>query len=449
MTKGNPIRLILFFAIPLMLGNIFQQIYTITDSLIISRTLGLDALAALGSADWFDYMIITIIQATAQGFAILLSQDYGAGKMEHLHKVLAHSLYLSIVIAIGMSFVAVWMINPMLVLLQTPTSIAWMTKEYLTFKFIGLSASMLLNMSSSVLRAFGNSKTPLYAMVSSAVVNIGLDLLFVKVFGWGIAGAAIATVISQAIGGLVCVYVLKQLPFITLAKAHFGAEKGLNKHLILLSIPMMLQNILIAFGGIIVQSKVNTFDMALIAGYTATNKLYGALELAAIAYGFAIVTYVGQNYGAKKYDRLRKGFRDAILIALLTSAVIGSVMFLFGKQLTGIFLTGEASQVMQSNAYAYEFLQILSICLPILYILHIIRSFLQGAGNTFMPMISGIAEFIARVFLVLVVVPFIGYRGVYWAEIAAWIASDIVLIGSLIHMFHSFPKTKEAVSKNS
>lgn len=435
MTIGKPWKLILWFSIPLMIGNVFQQVYTITDSVIVSRALGINALAALGSADWFDYMIVCIVQSAAQGFAIRMAQDYGAKEQDHLHKTIAHSISLCIMITVILTVISILLIDPILLFLQTPSSIAWMTKEYLFYKFLGLFCSMLLNFTASVLRAFGNSKIPLYSTFASALINIGLDLLFVCVFDFGIAGAAVATVISQGIGGLFNIIALKDIPCMHLKRSDFNHEEGLNRQLILLSLPMILQNILISSGGLIVQSKVNTFHLAFIAGYTATNKLYGALELAAIAYGFAMVTYMGQNYGAKKYQRMREGLKAGLIIAIITGFFVGMIMIIFRKDITGIFLTGAAQEVEQANIYASEFMFILASFLPILYILYVFRSTLQGVGNTFVPMISGIAELIARIAFVYIISDYIGSSAVFYGEIAAWCASDIVLICSVVKTF--------------
>ncbi len=436
MTKGNPWKLIFLFSLPLMLGNIFQQVYTITDSLIISRTLGIQALAALGSADWYDYMIICIIQATAQGFSIRYAQDYGAKDYVQLQKSVAHSIYLCCVITVILTLASILSLDWVIAFLQTPSEIAWMTKEYLFFKFLGLICSMLLNFTSAMLRAFGNSKTPLYAMFTSAGINIALDLLFVCVFHFGIAGAAVATVISQLIGGFVCLYALKNIAFLHLSKTDFEKQEGLNRELIGLSVPMIIQNMLISIGGIIVQSQVNTYSLSLIAGYTATNKLYAALELAATAYGFAMVTYMGQNFGAKQYSRMKEGLKVGLLIALITSVIIGGSMVCIGKQATGMFLSGNAKEVAEANAYAYRFMCILAFDLPILYVLHVLRSVLQGTGDTVMPMVSGIAEFIARIFFALLISKYIGSDALFWAEVVAWVASDLVLIYSVIHKFN-------------
>ena len=440
LTKGSPARLIFLFALPLMLGNVFQQFYTITDSLIVSRSLGMNALSALGSGDWYDYMIITIIQSAGQGFAILMAQQFGAGQEEKLQKTIAHSITLVVIISVLTTVISVLSLDTVIWLLNTPQEIAPMTKEYLFYKFLGLSMAMLLNYCSAVLRAFGNSKTPLFAMIMAAFVNIGLDLLFVPVLGVGIKGAAVATVIAQGCGGLVCLITMMQLSCFHPKKEDFAKVEGLDIHLLKLCIPMMLQNIMISGGGMIVQTQVNLNPISFIAGYTATNKLYAALELCAIAYGFAMVTFIGQNTGAGLFSRVRKGFKDAILIAIGTAVLIGVTIILIRYPVTDMFLTGESDSVVEAGMYARRYLVVLCVSLPVLYVLHVARSTLQGFGDTLTPMFSGIGELAGRVGSVFLLTHFIGTDAFFVAEVIAWIVSDCVLVGKLQRSFHKLPK---------
>ncbi|MBR2066945.1 MAG: MATE family efflux transporter [Solobacterium sp.] len=434
MTEGNPAKIIFFFSLPLMAANVLQQVYVMTDTLIISRTLGVDALAAMASADWFSFMMISIVQALTQGFAILVAQDFGAQKLKHLQKTLATSLKLTIIFTILLTIISVLSIQPMLNLQHTPSSIAPIAYEYLYYLFLGVPAFMLFNFGSAILRAFGNAKSPMIAMVVSTIVNIGLDILFVPILGWGVKGAAIATVIAQLLSGLFCIYVIKGVDVIFIKKEDFKREKGLDEELIKLSWPLILQNLTIAIGGIFVTSKVNEFDIAHIAGFTAMNKLFGILELAAIAYGYSMITYIAQNYGAKRNDRLRSGVKASIILGVLTAFMIGVFLILFGNQLIGMFLVGEASVVSEAQFIGYDMLRLFAYLLSILYVLIIIRSILQGFGDTLMPMLSGVAELIARLFFVFVMTRFIGWEALKWSEPAAWIAADIVLIGSLLRI---------------
>jgi putative MATE family efflux protein len=431
MTEGNPAKLIFFFAVPLMLGNVFQQVYIITDTLIVSRTLGVRALAALGSTDWFSYMMISAVQAAAQGFSILIAQRFGAGDHRGVRRALARSVILSAAMTAVLTAASLMMIRPVMIFQNTPAEVRPMAEEYLRILFAGMPAMMLLNYGSSVLRALGDSRSPLLAMAISALLNVGLDYYLVVTLGTGVAGAAAATVAAQLIAGFYCLWVMKGIDLIRLEKADFRRSKGLDGELMKLSWPMMLQNLILSAGGIVVQSRVNTFELSAIAGYTAASKLYGALELAALAYGFAMVTYTGQNYGAKEYRRVFRGIRDSLVIGTLSAAAIGLVMLACGQNIIGFFLNEEGSMAVSALETGTQFLALMAKTLPVLYGLHIVRSVLQGLGDTVTPMLSGGAECIARMGMAVIVSRFIGWPAMIWAEVAAWIAADLVLFGSL------------------
>ena len=439
MTQGKPGKLIFFFAIPLMLGNMFQQFYTIADTLIVSRVLGVNALAALGAADWYNYMMLSVVQAIAQGFSILLALDFGAEKYAHLKKATAHAISLSVILTLLLTAAAQLSLNPVLALLRTPQEVRPMTFLYLRIIFAGIPAQMLFNFGASVLRALGNSRSPLHAMVFSSFMNIGLDLLFVLVFHFGIAGAAVATVMSQAASGIWCLLVIRKIPYLRISRQDFQREKGLDGRLLFLSVPMVLQNVLISVGGMIVEYVANGMGVTFVAGFTATNKLYGAIEMAAVAYGYSMVTYMGQNYGAGRSDRIRKGYRSAILIAIATGAVLGYGMILAGHAVTGAFLTGNSAEANQARQIAFHYLFIVCSTLPILYVLHVTRSALQGLGDTVMPMVSGVAEFAMRTFMALVMTGVLGGVSIMYGEVVAWIGADLILAGALIGRFKKLP----------
>ena len=433
MTSGSPMRLLIVFALPLMLGNMFQQCYTIADTLIVSRRLGVDALAALGSADWFIWFIISIIQALTQGFSILLAQQFGAEDRKGLRVSYAQSVLLCVLFAASLLTVSEISVPFILRILNVPESIRPLARLYIVIFFAGIPAQMLYNFTASVLRAFGNSRTPFTAMVFASLLNIALDILFVLVLSWGVAGAAAATVISQAASALWCYLAVRRVEQVAGIKAgELKPRWQVDRHLLVLAAPVVLQNILISVGGMIVASVVNTFGVDFVAGYTATNKLYGALEMAAVAYGFACMTYAGQNYGAGNMARVRRGFRQGMVLAVVTSAVIGLLAVLFGRLITGAFLTGDAARVAAAGDIAYRFLFILGVSLPILYILYVARSTLQGLGDTVMPMVSGLGEFVMRVFMAVVVSRLIGYDAVFYGEVAAWLGADVVLVTAVL-----------------
>ena len=327
--------------------------------------------------------------------------------------------------------------RPVLMLLQTPAEIMEYSLLYLRIMFAGVPIVMLYNLLACILRSFGDSRTPLNAMIVASLTNIVLDYLFVMGFAWGIAGAAAATLIAQAVSSVFCFWYIKKITFLKMAKGDFQLQKDRTIRLFLLGLPMAFQNGIIAIGGMIVQFVVNGYGVIFIAGFTATNKLYGLLEIAATSYGYAMVTYVGQNLGAGKIERIRSGMRAAMGIAMTTSIFIALSMLLLGKYILGLFISGTPEVVEQTMQIAYFYLAVMSVCLPILYILHVTRSAIQGMGNTVLPMLSGVAEFIMRTLSVILLPMLMGERGIFFAEIAAWMGADVVLLTSYFTVMKS------------
>ena len=317
-------------------------------------------------------------------------------------------------------------------MLKTPENIISYSIVYLYISFIGIPVIAAYNLLASILRSLGDGQTPLYAMMLASVVNVILDILFVRVFYLGIAGAAIATLIAQFVSCVFCFIYVQKIEFLHLKRENLHIQKKLAKNMLIVSSPMALQNILIACGGMLVQSVVNQFSIVFIAGFTAGSKLHGVLEIATSSYGFAMTTYVGQNLGARNIDRIRKGVKSAIGVAVLTSVIIASVMLICGKMIISGFVSGNGEEAVQTISVAYRYLTIMCICLPVLYILYVFRSSLQGMGNTVLPMVSGIAELIMRTSAVLILPNYIGETGVFLAEVLAWAGADVVLITSYI-----------------
>ena len=428
MTQGNPGKLILAFALPLMAGNVFQQLYTVVDTMVVGKYLGVGALAALGASDWMNWMMLGIVQGFAQGFAIRMAQEFGAGKYDSLRKVIGNSGILALISSLFLVAVGQFTARPILMLLQTPGDIIGNALLYLRIMFLGLPIVMAYNFFACILRSLGDGQTPLRAMIVASVTNIALDCLFVLVFHWGIAGAAAATLIAQLVSGLFCLYHIRRLEVLQMSPSDFRPEGALGGKLMALGLPMAFQNCIIAIGGMIVQFVVNGSGVLFIAGFTATNKLYGVLEIAATSYGYAMITYVGQNLGAKQYRRIRQGVRSALVIALGTSVVIAAVMLLLGRVILSWFISGTPEEVAQTMDIAYFYLAVMSTALPVLYVLHVMRSVVQGMGNTALPMASGVVEFVMRTATALRLPGAVGEIGLFFAEPAAWLGADVVLV---------------------
>ena len=423
MTTGSPMRLLFSFALPLMFGNIFQQLYTVVDTAIVGRGVGMTALAALGTVDWLNWMMLGIAQGFTQGFCIRMSQKFGAQDLESLKKTLGTSLLLTAVVALAGTLIAQLGLPLFLKLMQVPAYLVPSATLYSRIIMGGFAAVCFYNLCSSTLRAVGDSKTPLAAMVVAAITNIILDLVAVFVLKWGIAGAAAATVFSQLLSGTLCAVKILQTPELRFEKRHVTLNLHTARDLMGIGIPSAVKNIFIATGGMVVQTVVNSFDsMSFIAGFTATSKLYGLLEIAALSYGYAVTTYVGQNFGAGLLPRIRSGVRAANILALVSAMVMAGCMFLFGKQISMLFISREdMAMALEAGSTAYRYLCCMSAALPLLYLLYVFMSALQGMGNTIAPMFSAVFELVIRIG-VSAAVAYIGFRnGIFLAEVGAWI----------------------------
>ena len=362
-----------------------------------------------------------------QGFSILVSQYYGAREWEKLKKSVAYSYVLTGVFAFLVLAVSQLAIHRVMIFLNTPENIVGMSMLYLRIVFCGIPVISAYNILAAILRAMGNSRSPLIAMILASVINVALDFLFVAGFGWGVAGAAIATVIAQGFSAVYCFCVLRKVDLLHLEKKHFQFDVGLIYRLLYLGAPIAIQNVIISIGGLVVQYVVNGYGFLFVAGFTATNKLYGVLELAAISYGYAMTTYVGQNLGAGEIRRIKKGVFSGTVMALITSFMISVLMILIGRNILALFVSGDPGQVKQVLDIAYKYLFIMSCFLWTLYLLYVYRSAIQGLGNTVIPLASGIAEFVMRIGVALLLPKLIGQNGIFYAEICAWSGAALLL----------------------
>lgn len=430
MTRGPSARLLLVFALPLMLGNLFQQLYTMVDTIIVGQGVGINALASLGASDWLNWMFIGFVTGITQGFSIIFAQFYGAGDDKSLRSSIGNALVLTALAAIFFTVVGQLAIVPVLKLLETPADIFAGSESYLRIMLGGVAVSLIYNFEAALLRALGDSRTPLMAMITAALTNVALDLLFVLVFKWGIAGAASATIIAQGVSVVYCFSAIRRIDMIRINRQDIGIHAAMSKRLLIVGLPIVFQNTMISIGGMILQSVVNSYGFLFVAGYTAANKLYGLLETAAISFGFAITTYTAQNLGAGNFKRIRRGMRNAVIMALITSVVVSVCMLIFGRPILRLFISDETGQVEEVLGIAYLYLSIMSWFLAVLYALHTYRSALQGLGNTVVPMLSGIMEFIMRTTAVMLLPRFVGEKGVFYAEVFAWTGATVILVTS-------------------
>ncbi|MBQ0040186.1 MAG: MATE family efflux transporter [Treponema sp.] len=435
MTEGETLPILIKFALPLVAGNVFQLMYTFFDTAIVGKYLGVQALAALGAVEYLIWLLYGMVQGVTQGFSIKMAQDFGAGDVKSLKKVVGNSVVLSIVTSLVLIALGIFTSRPILLLLHTPEEILPLSTLYINILFAGLPVIFAYNLLAGLLRSLGNSKTPLHAVVVSSVINITLDLLFVLVFKWGIAGAAIATLIAQIVASVFCFMHLKKIPQVQIAKSDLHLDGALSKKLYMLGLPLAVQGSIIAIGGMIVEFVVNSFGVAFIAAYVAVTKLYGLLDIAATSFGFALMTFVGQNHGAKLYGRIKDGTKSGMTLSLTCSVIIATVMVIFGKTVLTLFVNTDDADGALVMETAYRYLRLMSLFLPILYLLWLTRSIIQGLGNTFIPMVSGIMEFVMRTGSALILPMFIGANGILYAEVLAWIGADLVLLPTFVYMF--------------
>lgn len=428
MTEGSPAKLILSFSLPLMAANLGQQLYMIVDTMIVGKGVGVEALASVGATDWSYWLALWVIQAMTQGFAISISQHFGEGNQNRIKKTVAMSIWLCLGIGVVLTVSGLVFARFLLRILQTPDPIFQGALSYLMILYAGILVVMAYNMAAAILRSLGDGKTPLIAIVIAAITNILLDLLFVLVFRWGVAGAAFATVLAQLLAFIYCLLVMRKIDLLKMERKDWKPESSIIKRQCGLGIPLALQHVLIAIGGMILQSSINRHGFVFIAGFTATNKIYGLLESSAISLGYAVTTYTAQNYGAGRYDRIRNGLKSSVLIATAMSVCVSAAMIAGGRAVLGLFIDSTSSSAAEVLEISYHYLFIMSCLLSSLYLLYAFRNTLQGLGNTVAPFLSGVMEFFARVSVAVYFSRLWGTEAIFFAEPCAWAAATLVLV---------------------
>ncbi|MBQ8094442.1 MAG: MATE family efflux transporter [Clostridia bacterium] len=436
MTHGEPAKLIFFFLIPILAGNVLQQFYSLVDSFIIGQINGVTALSAVSISGWLDWLVLSIMIGLTQGFSIQVAHDFGAGNTRALRHTVGQSILLTCSGIVLLEICAQLALRPIVTLMQTPPEIFELEILYLRVIFCGIPMVMGVNLLSGFLRSVGNSRTPLIAMISSTITNALLDLLFVAVFRWGIAGAALATIIAQGASCIVCLIAVLRLPLLHPASEDLTPDFPAMRKLLHISAPIVLGNVVISIGGLVLQTVVNGFGYLFAAGYNAAGRLQGPIEIAGVSISSATGTFIAQNYGARNIARVRDGFRKSFFIILGTCAVISGTVLIFGPQIVLLFLNDDPAIVEQVLSYAIRFLHYMGAGLPFLYLLFLYRSSLQGLGDTFIPMLSGFIELVLRITSALVLPRFFGMSGVYAAEILAWIGAAIFLIFGYYRRMH-------------
>lgn len=443
MTVGNPMKIILSFTLPIFIGNVFQQFYNMADAVIVGKFVGNKALAAVGSTGTIMFLIYGFVVGMTAGFTVLTAQKFGAGDMKSMRKTVVGAGVLSFVVGALLTVLFMVFMKPLLTLMNTPSDIFADAYAYIMIVSGGILAQMLYNLLSSILRALGNSKLPLYFLIISALLNIVLDLVFIIVFRMGAAGAAYATVIAQGISGILCLlYIAKKVPALYLHREDWEIDKNLAGWQLKIGLPMAFQYSITAIGTIVVQSCLNILGSTAAAGFAAASKIEQVFTQAYVALGTTMATYCAQNMGAGKYTRIRKGFKSATLIGFIYAVVTGVIIFFVGKYMTIFFVSENVNQIME---YVDIYLRCVSVSFLPLVIVNLYRNGIQGMGYGMLPMTAGIAELVGRSGASLIASHFGSYMGICLASPAAWVLAGTLL---LIMYFEIMKGKKDRNLKN-
>ena len=418
LTQGRPIVRILLFSIPLVLGTMFQQLYSFADTVIVGRCISVDALAAVGTTSSLHFLTLGFVQGTCIGLGIPIAQSFGAKNDTDVRRYLWNGVWLciiiSVILAIGMTLLA----KPLLRLIQTPPELLSMAALYIQVLFAGIPASVLYNYSASVLRAVGDSKHPFYFLLISCVLNVVLDYVFIVPFQMGVFGAAFATVISQFISGILnCWWAFTKIDLIQIKKEELHWSRLHIKRLCLIGLPMGFEYSVSAIGAIVMQGAINALGSTLVAAQTTGEKIRQLFTLPMESVGMAMATYAGQNFGARRLDRVKQGLTSGLTIQVLYCVAAWTAIFLLKQPLVS-FVLGES--VSETAAGAIQYLTLISNLFPIHGALMVFRNTLQGLGYSTYAIISGIGELIGRSMGGILAVEFFGFTAICYANPLAW-----------------------------
>ncbi len=427
MTTGSPARHMTRFAIPLLFSYLFQQFYSLADGFVVGRLIGVEALAAVGATGFYSWTVLSVVIGFTHGCSVLFGQLFGAKNEDGLQTAAVTGMLLTLGLGLGLSILGIILARPILAAIQTPAELLNDAATYLYWILGGTVWVAAYNLCAAVLRSMGDSKTPVYAMVISGITNVVLDFALVALCHMGVSGVAVATVVSQLLSALICLYFLRGL----LRNASKKPHRPTAKKLIRLGTPMALNNAVISVGGFFVQEAVNQYGTALIAGITTAKRYFNLMEMAGSALEGAVATFVSQNAGSGKTERISLGMRFARRTGICSALVVIAVIFLFAKPLITLIVGSEAAAI-ETGVSA---LKAMALCIPALYMLCMFRAAIQGMGNTLIPMFSGFAELILRLATVTVGVTFFGMESLYFADGLGWIGAMVLVILAYIHIY--------------
>lgn len=438
MTEGTPAKLILGFAVPMLLGMLFQQFYSMVDSVIVGKCLGVNALAAVGSTGAINFMINGFVIGLCSGFAIPVAQRFGARDYKDMRRFVANAGWLSVIFAAVMTVVISRFTWDILVLMRTPENILEGAYQYIFFIFLGIPATFLYNLLAGIIRSLGDSRTPVVFLIISSILNVILDFFFIVFAGTGAEGAAYATVISQAVSGLLClVYMRRKFAILTMEKDELFLDKTHVKILCGMGIPMGLQYSITAIGSLVIQTAINGLGSAAVASVAAAQKVSMLFCCPFDALGGTMATYAGQNVGAKKLERVVQGVRSANGIGIIYALGAFAITLLFGEQIPRLFVDAAETEVIRQ---AYQYMLGNALFFIALVFVNVYRFTIQGMGFSGFAVFAGVFEMIARALMGFAMVPIFGYPAVCLSSPLAWIFADIFLVPAFGHCIRRMQK---------
>lgn len=441
MTKGSPFKVLIMFTLPLAIGNIFQQLYNMADTIIVGRYVGADALAAVGSTGTVMFLLNGFAQGITAGFAVLTSQRYGAKKTEGVKQSVSNGILLSVIGAVFFTAASILFMKPLLHLMNTPENIFADAYCYISLISLGMVANVFYNLFSAYLRAVGNSKMPLFFLVLSACLNVVLDLVFIINFQMGVAGAAWATNLSQAISAVLCaVYIYKKVPSLVPEKRHWRIHRGDTRFRLATGIPMALQFAITSSGTMVMQSAINLFGSEAVAAYTAAGKIHSLLTQGMVAMGQTMAVYSGQNYGKGDAARIRQGVRAALVIEVIYSLVSAVIVYSALEPSLGLFFSGEVD-LTAMMPWARTYITICTLFYVPLCTIFIFRNTMQGCGYGFLPMMGGVVELVARLAVAVVAMNIHSYWLACACDPAAWVGAGVFTGVSYLYVMNKVQKS--------
>lgn len=442
LTTGSPMKIFIMFSIPILLGNLFQQLYNMVDTIIVGQYLGEEALAAVGTTGCLMFLVLGFANGNAQGFGVMIAQAFGAGNHKQLRHFVALIVVLTILVSLILSLPTTIFSKNLLMLLNVPDNILAMADSYIKVIFAGLILTMAYNVEAGILRGVGDSKTPLYFLLLASVLNIILDFVLIVFAKMGTAGAAYATVIGQGVSAVLCfIYMHVKFPLLRLSREDFYYDWDNSKKLLSLGIPMAINYSITAIGTMILQAAINVFGSSVVASYTAASKIINLTTQTMPSLGTTSATYCGQNLGAGKYGRIYKGMRCGFVLCAIVG-VLGAVISLIAEPwMISMFIPNPTAEAM---GYAHIYLVRACTCMIPLAWIFVYRSAMQGLNQALVPMLCGTVELVSRFLVIAIVSKPFGYSGVCWTDPVCWLVTGVMVLAAYLLWERKFKRSHVA-----